>query len=180
MIYRDRRRPLGTRTQTAECSGDPGALARAGTRRTTLALMLGLGLVAATNAADAGARGGEAAPGFRLVVHPSNPETAASRELMSDAFLKKATRWPGGEPMRPVDLAHGNPVREAFSRSVLGRPAAAVRSYWQQRIFTGRGVPPPEVASDAQVLRYVQEHAGGVGYVSAAADPSTVKVLPIR
>ena len=63
---------------------------------------------------------------------------------------------------------------------VLRRSPEAVRNYWQQRIFTGRGVPPPELASDEAVLAYVREHRGAVGYVSAAAETSSVKVLELR
>jgi hypothetical protein len=156
------------------------ALTEPATRRTSIGLLVGLCLVVAAYAAEADARGNEAPPGFRVVVHPTNPESLATRQLVSDVFLKKVSRWPNGEPIRPVDLALGSAVREVFSQNVLRRSAAAVRSYWQQRIFTGRGVPPPEVASDADVLRYVREHAGGIGYVSMAADPAAVKVLQIR
>jgi hypothetical protein len=63
---------------------------------------------------------------------------------------------------------------------VRRRSAAAIRSYWQQRIFTGRGVPPPELESDAAVLRYVQTHRGGVGYVSEAVPLSGVNVITVR
>lgn len=150
-------------------------------RRACVALGLWLGLAAALGSSlDAAARSAEAPPGYRVVVHPENPESFTTREQLSDAFLKKTTRWPRGEALRPVDLRFGSPVREAFSQSILQRSAAAVRNYWQQRIFTGRGVPPPEVGSDADVIRYVQEHVGGIGYVSTAADPTAVKVLTIR
>jgi hypothetical protein len=156
------------------------ALAEPATRRTGIGLLVGLCLVVAGYAAEAGARGNEVPPGFRVVVHPANHESFATRQLVSDVFLKKVSRWPDGEPIRPVDLTLGSAVREAFSQNVLRRSAAAVRNYWQQRIFTGRGVPPPEVVSDADVIRYVREHAGGIGYVSTAADPAAVKVLQIR
>jgi ABC-type phosphate transport system substrate-binding protein len=115
------------------------------------------------------------------VVHLENPEAFATRDFVSDAFFKKVSRWPSGERLHPVDLRFGSATRAAFSEAILRRSAAAVRSYWQQRIFTGRGVPPPEVESDAEVLRYVSEHRGGIGYISAAAAaPVDVKVLPIR
>jgi ABC-type phosphate transport system substrate-binding protein len=137
-------------------------------------------LLALGQAADARSRTDETPTGFRIVVHPENPEAFATREFVSDAFLKKTNRWPDGAVIRPVDHRFGSAVREEFSESVLRRSAAAVRNYWQQRIFAGRGVPPPEVGSDAEVIRYVREHQGGIGYVSAATDPSAVKVLSIR
>ena len=120
------------------------------------------------------------APDFRIVVHPKNPIGQLSREFLSDAFLKKTTSWKDGENLKPVDLRPDSHARKRFSQSVLKRSVAAVRSYWAQRIFSGRGVPPPELDSDDAVVEYVLKHRGGVGYVSSAAKLGTVKVVPIQ
>jgi hypothetical protein len=139
-----------------------------------LAVALCSGAVPRANGAD------QAATGFRVVVHAGNSAPSAPSDFVMNAFLKNTSRWPEGEPIQPVDLRFGSPVREAFSKSILQRSAAAVRNYWQQRIFTGRGVPPPEVSSDAEVIRYVQEHPGAIGYISTQVDAANVKVLIIR
>lgn len=155
-----------------------GASARP--RRRSLALLVLMALVAAHGVTSSVLAHAESASSFRVIVNSENPEAYASREWVTNAFLKKTTRWPRGEAIHPVDLRFGSTVREAFSKSILERSAAAVRNYWQQRIFTGRGVPPPEAPTDADVLRYVREHPGGIGYVSPQADAASVKVLPIR
>src|SRR4051812_20972356 len=90
---------------------------------------------------------------FRLIVNPANGVTALDRKFLADAFLKKTTRWPGGELIRPVDLGTESAIRRRFSEDVLGRSVAAVKSYWQQMIFSGRAVPPPELDSDEEVIR---------------------------
>ena len=118
--------------------------------------------------------------GFRLVVNAQSTAEPLDRAFVADVFLKKVTRWPDGEAIRAVDLRFDAPTRQEFSERVLQRSPAAVRNYWQQRIFTGRGVPPPELASDEAVLAYVREHRGAVGYVSAGAETSSVKVLELR
>jgi ABC-type phosphate transport system substrate-binding protein len=117
---------------------------------------------------------------FRIVVHPKNPIASANREFLSDAFLKKTTRWTDGETLRPVDLRADSSARKRFSESVLKRSVAAVRSYWAQRIFSGRGVPPPELDSDDSVIEYVLKHRGAVGYVSGGAKLGSAKVVPIQ
>jgi ABC-type phosphate transport system substrate-binding protein len=117
---------------------------------------------------------------FLIVLHTTNPEPSVTREFLADAFLKKTSRWQSGVPLRPVDQRPDARVRAAFSDSVLRRSVSAVRSYWQQRIFSGRGVPPPELESDTAVLRYIQQNPGAVGYVSGQADTSEVKVVNVR
>jgi len=111
-----------------------------------------------------------APPAYRIIVHPTNPANTVSKTLLQDAFLKKTTRWPDDRNIRPADLKASSPVRVRFTEEVLGRTVAAVRSYWQQRIFSGRGVPPPELDSDQKVVAYVLEHEGAVGYVSGTAN----------
>jgi ABC-type phosphate transport system substrate-binding protein len=117
---------------------------------------------------------------FRIVVNPKNPIASANREFLNDAFLKKTTRWKDGESLRPVDQRADSSARKRFSESVLKRSVAAVRSYWAQRIFSGRGVPPPELDSDEAVVEYVLKHRGAVGYVSGGAKLGPAKVVTIQ
>lgn len=119
-----------------------------------------------------------APPPFVVIVHPSNPAAALDRKFVADAFLKKVTRWPNGDVIRPADLAPDSPARARFSDDVLNRSVAAVKSYWQQMIFSGRDVPPPELASDADVVKYVAASTGAIGYVSGTATLEGVK--PVR
>jgi ABC-type phosphate transport system substrate-binding protein len=129
--------------------------------------------------AESQTRAAPTAP-FVVIVHRSNALRTASRTFVADAFLKRTTRWPDGETIRPVDQRNASAVRARFTESVLRRPIAAVRSYWQQVIFTGRGVPPPELDDDREVLRYVSTHVGAIGYVSGSVDLGTAAALTVQ
>jgi len=120
------------------------------------------------------------ATAYRVIVNPKNAQSAVDRRFLAQAFLKRATAWPDGEVIRPVDLPADSGVRRRFTEDVLERTVPAVKSYWQQVIFSGRGVPPPEQDSDEAVIRYVLRNPGAVGYVSAGADVHAVKVLGVR
>lgn len=120
------------------------------------------------------------APAYRVIVHPSNAVASLSRDQLADAFLKKVTRWPSGEAIRPVDLHSGASARQKFVHDVLRRSLAAVRSYWQQLIFSGRNIPPPELDSDAAVIAYVLKYPGAIGYVSGDANVADAKVIAVK
>jgi hypothetical protein len=120
------------------------------------------------------------APAFRIVAHPSTPGTQLSRDFLTNAFLKNITRWPDDQPIRPVDHKVDGAVRKSFSEAILRRSVAAVKAYWQQRIFSGRGVPPPAFDSDDAVVEYVTSHPGAVGYVSGTAAVGSAKVMTVR
>ena len=119
-------------------------------------------------------------PGFKVVVNTSNPTTSISKEQLSRCFMKQTNTWINGATVTPVDLSANSSVRVEFSTTVHERDVNAVKSYWQRQIFSGRGVPPPEKASDEEVLAFVRANPGAVGYVSSDTPVgSGVKVLEI-
>src|SRR6185503_304176 len=88
------------------------------------------------------------ATAYRVIVNPGNPQSSVDRRFLSDAFLKKVTRWSTGDAIRPVDQGPDSAARQRFSEDVLSRSVAAVKSYWAQLVFSGRDVPPPELDDD--------------------------------
>jgi ABC-type phosphate transport system substrate-binding protein len=144
---------------------------------TALRWALGLALVALCTTALAQSR---PPPAYVIIVDPNNAVTSVERKFLEETFLKKLTRWPNDDAMHPADLAPNSPVRRKFTEDVLNRSVEAVKGYWQQRIFSGRDVPPPEFGSDQEVLDYVLKHAGAVGYVSGATELRGAKVLTVR
>jgi ABC-type phosphate transport system substrate-binding protein len=131
-------------------------------------------------ALSASVTAGEApSSGYQVIVHPRNPAASVDRTFLADAFFENITRWPDGSLIRPVDLRPQETARSAFSRDVLKRSVEAVKAYWQQRIFAGRGVPPPELAREADVLSYVLRHEGAVGYVSGGFDIAGAKAVAV-
>jgi len=117
--------------------------------------------------------------GFVVIVNTANPVTSLSRQQVADIFMKHATQWPEGGNVHPVDQPAVSPVRDAFSRSVHGKPAAAVASWWGQQMFSGRAVPPPQRPTDRAVVTFVREDALAIGYVMAGTPTQDVKVLRI-
>lgn len=114
---------------------------------------------------------------LRVIAHPKTPATKVDRKFVTDAFLKKRTRWNDDLLIRPVDLAAGSSVRRRFSEDILGRTIEAVRRYWNQQVFSGRGVPPPQVDSETAVVEYVLAHPGAIGYVTDATDIRGAKII---
>ncbi len=123
--------------------------------------------------------GAQDASAYKVIVHPSNAMTQASRLKVGEIFLKKATRWSDGKPIMPVEPSGKSPVRQRFTLEMYGKPVTAISFYWQQMIFGGKGIPPPEKSSDAEIVTFVRENPAAIGYVWAGADTSGVRVVSI-
>ncbi len=123
---------------------------------------------------------GSAEPSMRLVVNEANTVSSLSRDDLCDLFLKKVSYWTDGTLVLPVDQIEGAALRDSFNREILRKSGSAVRAYWQQRIFSGRDVPPPEKDDDAAVLAFVRRNRGAIGYVSGHAPMTGVKAVKVR
>jgi len=122
----------------------------------------------------------EAASGYRVIVNRNASFTEISKDEVQKIMMKKTSKFSDGTKADPVDLDPESPVREAFSKDVLGRSTSGVKNFWQRQIFSGKDVPPPEVASDADVVAFVSSNPGGLGYVSEGAQLSgAVKVVTL-
>ena len=140
------------------------------TRRFLLISFFALAFTARLAAAD---------PAYRVIVNSSNPVTSVSKAVLSKMLLKTQTEWSNGNRVMPVDQKATSKVRDTISRAVHGRSAMAIKTWWNQQIFAGKGVPPPELISDAKVIAYVSANAGAIGYVSTETNTSDVKVVAV-
>lgn len=122
----------------------------------------------------------QADAGFRVIVHSSNPVTTVNQRLLADIFLKRTVFWPNKQNILVVDLNSESQVRREFSEEVLDRSVSAVRGYWNQLIFSGRGVPPPEFNDDQEVISFVSTHENAIGYVSSFANVRNLRTVRIN
>jgi ABC-type phosphate transport system substrate-binding protein len=138
--------------------------------RIAIALLAGTALVTVTAQAAS----------YKVIVNNSVSVSSLSKKAASDLFLKKTTKWESGAAVAPVDQLESSNAREGFSKAVHGKTAAAVKSYWNQQIFSGRDVPPVEKKTDAEVLAFVRSTTGAIGYVSDAASAEGVRVVTVN
>jgi ABC-type phosphate transport system substrate-binding protein len=103
---------------------------------------------------------------FTVIVNASNPVASLPRDDVAKLFLKKTVSWASGQAVAPVELPPTAKARVEFARDILNKSVGQVKSYWQQQIFSGRDVPPPEKQSENDVVAFVRSNPGAIGYVS--------------
>jgi hypothetical protein len=104
-----------------------------------------------------------------VIVNAENPIIEIEVSVLARMFLKRTRKWDHSVPVLPIDLDDGLPMRQAFTRGVHGKETSAILKYWQRMIFSGRDVPPPTARDDAEVIKHVRDHPGGVGYVTCGS-----------
>lgn len=111
-----------------------------------------------------------------VITHPSN-DSSIDLKTASKIFLGKSKKFPGGGEVVPIEQPEGNTANEEFHANVTRKSAAQLKSYWSRVVFTGKGQPPKEVATDAEVIALISKNPSMIGYVDSSAVNDTVKVV---
>ena len=114
----------------------------------------------------------------KIIVNSSVSAESISASDLKNIFLATSTGL-GGSHVEPV-LEKGGPAHEAFLREYLGKTDAALQTYYRSLVFTGKGSMPKMLAGDNEVVAYVAQTKGAIGYVSSGASTAGVKVLPVQ
>jgi ABC-type phosphate transport system substrate-binding protein len=127
---------------------------------------LALGLLAANANAD-----------IVVIVNPKNPAAALTTEQVAAMYLGNTTTFPGGGPVALADQPEAAGIRGTFYQKATGRSVAQVRATWARITFTGKGTPPKELKSDADVKAFVAADPKAIGYVDSSALDGSVKAV---
>jgi ABC-type phosphate transport system substrate-binding protein len=116
-----------------------------------------------------------------VIVNPKNANTALTTEQVSQLFLGKSASFPGGAAATALNLVEGAPLRDEFYSKVADKNPGQVKAYWAKQMFSGKGSPPKELATAADVKKAVAADPGAIGYVDKSVVDGTVKgVLTIQ
>lgn len=130
----------------------------------------------------------QAGDGRRLivVVNKANPVDSLTDKELANIFLGKISVWKSGDAILTCDLVEQDAseeesARARFAREYLGKDMYSLKSYWIKMIFSAKRRPPITMKSAGEVIRFVAENKGGVGYVyEGQAPPEDVKVVRVR
>lgn len=150
---------------------------RLGTSRAAARLLVATVLVIAGAARGAGGTGTGTAIAV-VVGRGQAAMTPLSPALVAGIFARKRQLWRDRSPIVPVNLPASNPLRRSFSRWIFDRTPEQMQDYWNDQYFHGV-VPPPVLASEEAVLRFVAATPGAIGYVSACVVDRRVEVLAV-
>jgi ABC-type phosphate transport system substrate-binding protein len=106
-----------------------------------------------------------------VVVGAKSAISPMSKEQLTAAFMGKIAG------IEPVDLLEDNPVREHFYAKDIGKSASQIKSHWAKLSFTGKGAPPKEYPSSAEVKKALAENLYAIGYIEKAAVDASVKIV---
>ncbi len=70
-----------------------------------------------------------------------------------------------GINVTPVAVKAGMSERNRFLQNFMNEDEEKYTAYWTVRRYIGKGTPPNELDSTTDVIRYVKQTSGAVGYI---------------
>lgn len=119
------------------------------------------------------------APAIAVIVGRGAASTGAiSQTLVLGIFARKRQLWNDRSTIVPVNLPVAHTLRRNFSMWVFKKTPEEMQDYWSERYFHGV-LPPPVLASEEAVMRFVASTPGAIGYVSVCSVDKRVEVVAL-
>ena len=119
-----------------------------------------------------------AAPAYAelvVIVNPKNPLASMTPDQVAQVYLGRVETFPNGGKASPLDTKEGSALRDEFYGKVADKNPGQVKAYWAKQMFSGKGQPPREVASTAEVKKAVAADPAAIGYIEKSALDNSVK-----
>lgn len=112
-----------------------------------------------------------------IIANPASGASELDAKTAKKLFLGKTKSVPGMDSVTLVSQIEASSTTAEFTQKITKKTLSQYKSYWSRMIFSGKAVPPKELANDAEVKAYVASHADAVGYIDAGNVDDSVKVL---
>lgn len=115
----------------------------------------------------------------RIIVNPDILVDSLEKDQVSKMFLGKKTVWDSGERIMPAILKSGD-VHDHFLKNIVNKNPNQFSMYWKRIIFTGKGVGPKTFDKESELLEYVANTKGAIGYIGEDTKPEGVKTVSLE
>lgn len=106
--------------------------------------------------------GSALADGLVVIAHPSVPK--ADMQTLQRIYSGKVIEV-NAVRVIPFNAATGSGERNRFLRDYLQQDEEKYTAYWTVRRYIGKGTPPQELATPAEMARTIQSTPGAIGYL---------------
>ncbi len=115
----------------------------------------------------------------RAIVNSELPDNEITdRTDLRAIFTLRKRQWTSGAPVKVYVLPDKHPVHYDFVKAKLRLYPYQLRQIWNRVVFSGTGVAPVQVQTEAAILEAVQNNPNAIGYVNGAVLPTGVKEAP--
>ena len=114
-----------------------------------------------------------------IIVNSANDVSNITQSTAADYFLGKSTQWPSAGKVAPIEQNKTSEAGKAFLSKIIKMGDGDYKNYWVEKMLSGEAEPSKSFNSDADVINFVKQNKGAIGYVNEASVTDGVKVISI-
>lgn len=114
-----------------------------------------------------------------IIGNKSIAESSLNKQDLKNIYLGRKTAWSDKKRIIFVTLDNKN-VSEEFLDEYLNMISAQYANHWLEKVYTGQGTPPRTFASDEEMIRFIADTDGAIGYVTSSDDLNGVKIFAME
>lgn len=121
---------------------------------------------------------GSAIADILVIANRSVPAASLSKDDVKRIYLGSMSRWEDGSRVNFVVLK--DDTMDAFLSAYVGTSSSQFAQHWKRQVFTGKGQMPPMYDKSSDVVKFVANTPGAIGFVPEETRTDEVKVLGVN
>lgn len=114
-----------------------------------------------------------------FIGNSSVPASTLNHYDVKNIFLGIKTLWDDGTEIVVV-VQKDSSTHDEFLKKYIRKTSAQFSNYWKKQLFSGKGLFPQSKASDQEIINFVRQKKGAIGYVSTDTGLDNVKVISVK
>lgn len=114
-----------------------------------------------------------------VIGNPSVPVSDLRKKDISKIFLGKKVVWDDKSKIVVVIQSNAD-LHEKFLKEYVGKSPSKFAAAWKDLVFTGKRSAPKIFATDQEMIKFVSETKGAIGYVSTGTTLDKVKTISVK
>ena len=107
------------------------------------------------------------AQGYVVIVNAKLGVTNLSRQELREIYNGDKTFWKNGQRVRAARLGDSDPLTVEFLQANLNESATQFLQAWRHKLFSGRALPPRKIDSPVELMSFVEQSDGAIGFLQA-------------
>jgi len=112
-----------------------------------------------------------------VIANKNLSENSLSNFEIKEISLGKIVKWSDNTPVHFVTL--DGDIHREFLKTYIKRSTSQYKNHWRKMVFTGKGCAPKCFKTENELIQYVSQTDGAIGYVNRQTSARDVKVLEV-
>ena len=114
-----------------------------------------------------------------VITNKNVGDTELSQADVKEIFLGKKKKWSDNSRIH-FAVVKDAAVHEVFLQTYIKRSSNQYKNHWKNMVFTGKGKMPKSFATAAELVEFVANTSGAIGYADSRTPARNVNTINVK